>query len=81
MAFGNSDGDLQMLQWTTAGDGARFALLVHHTDAEREWAYDRASHIGRLDQALDEAAARGWTVVDLQRDWQRVFPGEAAKQR
>jgi phosphoserine phosphatase len=66
-AFGNSDGDLQMLQWTTAGDGARFALLVHHTDAEREWAYDRKSHIGKLDKALDEANAKGWTVVDMKR--------------
>jgi hypothetical protein len=72
-AFGNSDGDLQMLQWTMAGDGARFALLVHHTDADREWAYDRSSPIGRLDAALDEAQARGWTVVDMKRDWDRVF--------
>jgi hypothetical protein len=74
MAFGNSDGDLQMLEWTAAGAGPRFALLVHHTDAEREWAYDRASSIGRLDQALDAAIARGWTVVDMKRDWKRVFP-------
>jgi hypothetical protein len=74
MAFGNSDGDLQMLQWTSAGAGPRFALLVHHTDAEREWAYDRASSIGHLDQALDEAIATGWTVVDMKRDWKRVFP-------
>jgi hypothetical protein len=73
-AFGNSDGDLQMLQWTTAGSGPRFALYVHHTDAEREWAYDRASHIGKLDKGLDEAAAKGWTVVDMKRDWNRVFP-------
>lgn len=72
-AFGNSDGDLQMLQWTTAGDGARFALLVHHTDADREWAYDRSSSIGRLDEALDEAQAKGWTVVDMKSDWKRVF--------
>jgi phosphoglycolate phosphatase-like HAD superfamily hydrolase len=77
MAFGNSDGDLQMLQWTTAGAGPRFALLVHHTDAEREWAYDRASSIGRLDRALDEAIAKGWTVVDMKRDWERVFPEPA----
>jgi phosphoglycolate phosphatase-like HAD superfamily hydrolase len=75
-AFGNSDGDLQMLQWTASGEGARFALLVHHTDAEREWAYDRASHIGRLDRALDEARAKGWTVVDMKRDWKRIFPFE-----
>jgi len=74
MAFGNSDGDLQMLQWTTAGAGPRFALLVHHTDAEREWAYDRASSIGRLDTALDEARVKGWTVVSMKDDWRRVFP-------
>jgi hypothetical protein len=74
-AFGNSDGDLQMLQWTTAGKGARFALYVHHTDAEREWAYDRSSHIGRLDKGLDEAKAKGWTVVDMKADWKVVFPG------
>jgi hypothetical protein len=74
MAFGNSDGDLQMLQYTTAGDGARFALLVHHTDGEREFAYDRQSRVGKLDKALDEAAAKGWTVVDMKNDWKRVFP-------
>ncbi|GAA5121286.1 haloacid dehalogenase-like hydrolase [Luteolibacter yonseiensis] len=73
-AFGNSDGDLQMLQWTMAGDGPRFALLVHHTDAEREWAYDRTSHIGKLDKALDEATAKGWTVVDMKADWSAIFP-------
>jgi phosphoserine phosphatase len=73
-AFGNSDGDLQMLQWTAAGPGARFCLLVHHTDGEREWAYDRQSPIGRLDRALDEARARGWTVVSMKDDWSRVFP-------
>lgn len=77
-AFGNSDGDLQMLQWTTAGSGPRFALLVHHTDAKREWAYDRTSHIGRLDKALDEAAVKGWTVVDMQRDWKIIYPFETA---
>jgi hypothetical protein len=75
-AFGNSDGDLQMLQWTTAGSGARLALIVHHTDAEREWAYDRTSHVGRLDKALDEANAKGWTVVDMKKDWKRIFPWE-----
>jgi phosphoserine phosphatase len=74
MAFGNSDGDLQMLQYTTAGDGPRFALIVHHTDAEREFAYDRDSHIGKLDKVLDEANAKGWTVVDMKQDWKRVFP-------
>ncbi len=73
-AFGNSDGDLQMLQWTTAGEGLRFGLLVHHTDADREWAYDHDSHIGRLDTALDEAAAKGWTVVDMKQDWKVIFP-------
>jgi hypothetical protein len=75
-AFGNSDGDLQMLQWTAAGEGRRFCLYVHHTDAEREWAYDRDSGIGRLDKGLDEAQARGWTVVDMKKDWKRVFPFE-----
>jgi phosphoglycolate phosphatase-like HAD superfamily hydrolase len=73
-AFGNSDGDQQMLEWTAAGDGARFMGLVHHTDAEREWAYDRTSHVGKLDKALDEANARGWTVVDMRADWKTVFP-------
>ena len=72
--FGNSDGDLQMLQWTAAGEGPRFMLLVHHTDAEREWAYDRQSPIGRLDKGLDEAQRRGWTVVDMKKDWKQVFP-------
>lgn len=75
-AFGNSDGDLQMLQWTAAGEGARFCLYVHHTDAEREWAYDRTSSVGRLDKGLDEAQARGWTVVDMKTDWKRVFAFE-----
>jgi phosphoserine phosphatase len=73
-AFGNSDGDLQMLEWTAAGDGARFCLLVHHTDAEREWAYNRESHVGRLDKALDEAQAHAWTVVDMKQDWATIFP-------
>ena len=73
-AFGNSDGDLQMLQWTTAGTGARFALYVHHTDDKREWAYDRKSAFGRLDRGLDEAKAKGWTVVDMKKDWKVVFP-------
>lgn len=73
-AFGNSDGDLQMLQWTAAGDGARLMLLVHHTDAEREWAYDRESHVGRLDVALDEARKNDWIVVDMKNDWKVVYP-------
>jgi phosphoglycolate phosphatase-like HAD superfamily hydrolase len=72
-AFGNSDGDQQMLEWTAAGAGARFMGIVHHTDAEREWAYDRNSHIGKLDKALDEGLAKGWTIVDMKRDWRRVF--------
>lgn len=73
-AFGNSDGDLEMLQWTAAGAGPRLLVLIHHTDAQREWAYDRQSKIGRLNRALDEAQRRGWTVVDMKRDWKRVFP-------
>jgi hypothetical protein len=73
-AFGNSDGDLQMLQWTTAGSGPRFALILHHTDAEREWAYDRKSHIGTLDKAWDEAIGKGWTVVSMKDDWVTIFP-------
>ena len=75
-AFGNSDGDLQMLQWTCAGDGERFCLYVHHTDADREWAYDRESPIGRLDKGLDQAQAEGWTVVDMKIDWNVVFSGK-----
>jgi phosphoserine phosphatase len=73
-AFGNSDGDLQMLQWTCAGKGLRFCLYVHHTDAEREWAYDRKSSIGRLDKGIDEAQANGWTIVDIKEDWKVVYP-------
>jgi hypothetical protein len=73
MAFGNSDGDQQMLEWTAAGNGARFALLVHHDDAEREWAYDRKSSIGKLDKAWDEAVAKGWTVVSMKDDWATIF--------
>ena len=73
-AFGNSDGDLQMLQWTCAGAGARFCLYVHHTDAAREWAYDRASHVGRFDKGLDEAKAKGWILVDMKTDWKVIYP-------
>ncbi len=73
LAFGNSDGDLQMLQWTVAGAGPRFAGLVHHTDGAREFAYDRKSKVGKLDKALDAADAKGWTVVDMKNDWNRVF--------
>jgi phosphoglycolate phosphatase-like HAD superfamily hydrolase len=74
LAFGNSDGDHQMLQWTAVGSGPRFMGLVHHTDAEREWAYDRQSHVGTLDKALDEALAKGWTVVSMKDDWKAIFP-------
>lgn len=73
-AAGNSDGDFQMLEYTTAGDGPRFAMLVHHTDADREWAYGRDSHIGRLERGLDEADERGWVVVDMARAWKTIFP-------
>jgi len=73
-AFGNSDGDLQMLQWTCASSRARFCLYVHHTDAEREWAYDHPSSIGQLDEGLDEAKTRGWTVVSMKDDWKTIFP-------
>jgi phosphoserine phosphatase len=75
-AFGNSDGDLQMLQWTAAGSGARLCLYLRHTDDVREWAYDRQSHVGRLDKGLDEAVARGWTVVDMKNDWRVVYAFE-----
>jgi phosphoglycolate phosphatase-like HAD superfamily hydrolase len=73
-AAGNSDGDFQMLEWTTAGKGPRLAMIVHHTDAEREWAYDRESHVGKLDKGLDEAKAKGWTVVSMKDDWKTIFP-------
>lgn len=73
-AAGNSDGDFQMIEWTTAGDGPRFGLVVHHTDAEREWAYDRDSSVGRLNRGLDEGPGLGWVIVDMAADWARVFP-------
>ena len=73
-AFGNSDGDFEMLEWTTSASGPRFGLIVHHTDAAREWAYDRASHIGTLARGLDEAGKRGWTVVDMRQDWRVIYP-------
>jgi phosphoglycolate phosphatase-like HAD superfamily hydrolase len=76
-AAGNSDGDFQMLEWTTMAPGAGFGLLVHHTDADREWAYDRGSKIGRLERGLDEAPKRGWTIVDMKRDWKVVYPFDA----
>jgi phosphoglycolate phosphatase-like HAD superfamily hydrolase len=75
-AFGNSDGDQQMLEWTAGGSGTRFMVLVHHDDAEREWAYDRKSPIGTLDKAWDEANAKGWTVVGMKDDWKTIFPPE-----
>ena len=65
-----------MLQWSTAGKGKRFCLIVHHTDSEREYAYDKESHVGRLDKALDEAASKGWTVVDMKQDWKAIYPQE-----
>ncbi|MEI8596128.1 HAD family hydrolase [Photobacterium sp. Hal280] len=74
IAFGNSDGDLAMLQWTKAGSGPRMSLLLHHTDAEREWAYDKESSIGHLDKALSVAEKEQWIVVDMKRDWKQVFP-------
>jgi hypothetical protein len=73
-AFGNSDGDQQMLEWTAGGDGLRFMGIVHHTDAQREYAYDRESHIGKLDKAWDEATKRGWIVVDMKADWKVIYP-------
>ena len=73
-SFGNSDGDLQMMQWTTGGSGLRFALFVHHTDAEREYAYDRKSPYGHFEKALDEAIAKGWTVVNMKNDWKIIYP-------
>ncbi len=73
-AFGNSDGDLQMLQWTAGGSGTIFCLYVHHTDADREWAYDLDSSVGRLDKGLVEAQANGWTVADMKQDWKVIYP-------
>jgi phosphoserine phosphatase len=72
-AFGNSDGDFEMLAWTTSAPGARLGMLIHHDDAEREFAYDRKSHVGKLDRGLNEAGARGWTVVSMKDDWKTVF--------
>jgi hypothetical protein len=75
-AFGNSDGDFEMLEWTTSAPGARLGLIVHHDDAEREFAYDRKSHVGKLDRGLNEAGARGWTLVSMKNDWKTVFGAE-----
>jgi len=74
IAFGNSDGDFEMLEWTTSAKGPRLGVIVHHTDAEREWAYDRDSHIGQLVRGLDEAPKRGWVIVDMKRDWRVIYP-------
>ena len=76
-AFGNSDGDFEMLAWTTGAPGARLGVIVHHDDAEREYAYDRKSHMGKLDRGLNEAGARGWTVVSMKNDWRTVFTAPA----
>jgi hypothetical protein len=76
LAAGNSDGDYQMLEWTTAGEGRRLGLIVHHTDADREWAYDRDSSTGRLERGLDDAADHGWLLIDMANEWNRVFPPE-----
>jgi phosphoglycolate phosphatase-like HAD superfamily hydrolase len=77
-AFGNSDGDFAMLEWVAGGTGARFALIVHHDDAAREFAYDRESGLAKLARGLDEGPTRGWTIVSMKKDWKRVFPFEAA---
>jgi phosphoserine phosphatase len=77
IAVGNSDGDHQMFQWTAAGKGPRFILLLHHTDGKREWAYDRESWVGKLDKALDEAREKGWTIINMQQDWQVIYPWAA----
>jgi phosphoglycolate phosphatase-like HAD superfamily hydrolase len=76
MAFGNSDGDFQMLEWTTGAKGPRLGLIVHHTDDKREWKYDRGSHIGKLERGLDEASKRGWVLVDMKQDWKVIHPYE-----
>jgi hypothetical protein len=73
-AFGNSDGDFQMLEWVTTGEGARLGVIVHHDDAEREYAYDRKSHIGTLARGLDEGPQRGWSIVSMKQDWKQVYP-------
>lgn len=73
-AAGNSDGDFEMLEWTTSGKGARLGMIIHHTDAEREFAYDRESHIGKLDRGLDEGPKRGWTMINMKNDWIKIFP-------
>jgi phosphoserine phosphatase len=79
LAFGNSDSDMQMIQYTMAGEGRRLGLFVHHTDSEREYAYDRKSHVGTLDKALDQADTNGWIIVDMKKDWKRIFAFEKVK--
>ncbi len=74
LAFGNSDSDMQMIEYTLAGEGRRLGLFVHHTDADREYAYDRKSHVGTLDKALDAADTNGWIIVNMKKDWKQVFP-------
>src|SRR5262245_51995047 len=74
IAFGNSDGDFEMLEWTTSAKGPRLGVIVHHTDGEREWAYDRTSQVGQLARGLDESGKRGWVVVDMKRDWKVIYP-------
>jgi len=76
IAVGNSDGDLQMLEYATSGAGRRLGVIIHHTDAVREWKYDKSSHIGRLDQALIRAGEQRWIVVDMERDWRQIFPSD-----
>ena len=76
LAFGNSDSDMQMIEYTMAGEGRRLGLFVHHTDGKREFAYDRKSHVGTLDKALDQAASNGWIIVDMKKDWKQIFPSK-----
>jgi len=78
-ASGNSDGDLQMLQWTASNKHKSFMLYLHHTDSVREWSYDRNSHIGRLDKSLDEAIEKGWTIIDMKKDWKVIYPPEVVR--
>jgi len=78
-AFGNSDGDFEMLEWTTAGSGARLGAFIHHDDAEREWSYDRKSSVGKLARGLDEVSNRGWMLVSMKKDWKRIYPVEMTK--
>ena len=74
LAIGNSDGDFEMLEWTTTGDGPRLGMILHHTDADREWAYDRDSHIGKLDRGLNESSGRNWNLIDMKKEWKNIYP-------